>query len=160
VEVKTMESKGSILIVDDDPSIRKVLAAILEEKGYDVETVDSGSKAIRRSKTRFYNLALLDIRLPDMEGTELLTQMKQTVPLMIKVIITGYPSIQNAVEALNNGADAYIIKPLDIDKALSIIENLLEKQRQSLRMTQEKIVEYIETRAKQLEREDNPIALS
>jgi DNA-binding NtrC family response regulator len=153
--VKTgMEKKGSILVVDDDPSIRKVLAAILEEKGYNVEVVDNGKKAIGKSKTRFYNLALIDIRLPDMEGTELLTQMKQTVPKMIKVIITGYPSIQNAVEALNNGADAYIIKPLDIDKALSIIENLLEKQRESLNMTQEKISEYIETRAKQLEREE------
>jgi DNA-binding NtrC family response regulator len=149
-----MEKKGSILVVDDDPSIRKVLAAILEEKGYNVEVVDNGKKAIGKSKTRFYNLALIDIRLPDMEGTELLTQMKQTVPKMIKVIITGYPSIQNAVEALNNGADAYIIKPLDIDKALSIIENLLEKQRESLSMTQEKISEYIETRAKQLEREE------
>lgn len=150
-----METKGRILIVDDDPSIRKVLAAILEEKGYSVETVDSGKKAINKSRTRFYNLALIDIRLPDMEGTELLTQMKQTVPKMVKIMITGYPSLQNAVEALNMGADAYIIKPLDIDHALSIIENLLEKQRKSLTMTQEKIVEYIETRAKQLELEES-----
>jgi len=149
-----MESKGSILVVDDDPSIRKVLAAILEEKGYNVEAVDTGKKAISKSKIRFYNLALIDIRLPDMEGTELLTQMKQTVPKMIKVMITGYPSIQNAVDALNKGADAYIIKPLEIDKALSVIESLLEKQRESLKMTQEKIVEYIETRAKQLEHEE------
>jgi len=149
-----MEIKGSILVVDDDPSIRKVLTAILEEKGYYVETVDTGEKAIRKSKNRFYNLALIDIRLPDMEGTELLIQMKQTVPKMVKVMITGYPSLQNAVEALNKGADAYIIKPLDIDNALSVIENLLEKQRESLKMTQEKIVEYIETRAKQLEKEE------
>jgi len=149
-----MERKGSILIVDDDDSIRKVLAAILEEKGYSVETVDTGGKAIRKSKTKFYNMALIDIRLPDMEGTELLTQMKQTMPMMIKVMITGYPSIQNAVDALNKGADAYIIKPLDIDKALSVIENLLKKQRESLEMTQEKIVDYIETRAKQLEQEE------
>jgi len=69
-------------------------------------------------------------------------------------MITGYPSLQNAVEALNMGADAYIIKPLDIDDALSVIENLLKKQRESLTMTQEKIVEYIETRAKQLEQEE------
>jgi len=148
-----MERKGSILIVDDDPSIRKALAAILEEKGYGVETADTGRKGIAKSKSKFHNLALIDIRLPDMEGTELLTQMKQTVPEMIKIMITGYPSLQNAVEALNRGANAYIIKPLDIDNALSIIEHLLEKQRESLKMTQEKIVEYIETRAKQLEQE-------
>jgi len=149
-----MERKESILIVDDDPSIRKVLAAILEEKGYNVETADTGRKGITKSKTKFYNLALIDIRLPDMEGIELLTQMKQTVPKMLKIMITGYPSLQNAVEALNRGADAYIIKPLDIDDALSVIENLLEKQRESLKMTQEKIADYIETRVKQLEREE------
>jgi DNA-binding NtrC family response regulator len=149
-----LETKGNILIVDDDPSIRKVLAAILEEKGYKVDMVDSGQKAIRKSKTTFYNLALIDIRLPDMEGTQLLSLLKQTLPGMAKVMITGYPSLQNAVEALNKGANAYIIKPLDIDNALSVIENLLQKQQEALTMTQEKIVEYIETRAKQLEQEE------
>lgn len=149
-----LESKGSILIVDDDPSIRKVLAAILEEKGYTVDTAETAKKAIQKSKTNFYNLALLDIRLPDMEGTELLTQMKQTTPPMIKIMVTGYPSIQNAVEALNKGANAFIIKPLNIDHALAIIEKLLEQQKESLTMTQGKIAEFIETRAKQLEEEE------
>jgi len=148
-----MEEKGSILIVDDDESIRKTLAAILEEKGYHVDTADTGMKGIAKSKTKFYNLALLDIRLPDMEGTQLLTRLRDTVPKMAKVIVTGYPSLQNAVEALNQGADAYIIKPLNIDSALTTIENLLRKQTESLKMTQDKIVEYIETRAKQLEQE-------
>jgi len=149
-----LESKGNVLIVDDDPSIRKVLAAILEEKGYTVDTAETGKQAIQKSKTKFYNLALLDIRLPDMEGTELLTQMKQTTPPMIKIMVTGYPSIQNAVEALNKGAHAFIIKPLNIDHALAIIEKLLEQQIESLKMTQGKIAEFIETRAKQLEQEE------
>jgi len=154
LEVKNkLERKGNILIVDDDPSIRKVMAAILEEKGYKVDTAETGKIAIQKSKTKFYNLALLDIRLPDMEGTELLTQMKQTTPPMIKIMVTGYPSLQNAVEALNKGAHAFIIKPLNIDQALKIIENLLEKQRESLTMTQDKIADFIETRAKQLEQE-------
>ena len=148
-----MERKGNILIVDDDPSIRKVMAAILEEKGYKVDTAETGKIAIQKTKTKFYNLALLDIRLPDMEGTELLTQMKQTTPPMIKIMVTGYPSLQNAVEALNRGANAFIIKPLNIDQALGIIEKLLEKQRESLTMTQDRIADFIETRAKQLEQE-------
>jgi DNA-binding NtrC family response regulator len=148
-----LERKGNILIVDDDPSIRKVMAAILEEKGYRVDTAETGKIAIQKSKTKFYNLALLDIRLPDMEGTELLTQMKQTTPPMIKIMVTGYPSLQNAVEALNRGANAFIIKPLNIDQALGIIEKLLEKQRESLTMTQDRIADFIETRAKQLEQE-------
>jgi len=148
-----LERKGNILIVDDDPSIRKVMAAILEEKGYKVDTAETGKIAIQKTKTKFYNLALLDIRLPDMEGTELLTQMKQTTPPMIKIMVTGYPSLQNAVEALNRGANAFIIKPLNIDQALGIIEKLLEKQRESLTMTQDRIADFIETRAKQLEQE-------
>lgn len=148
-----MEKKGSILIVDDDPSIRKVLAAILEEKGYKIDTAETGKQAIQKSKTKFFNLTLLDVRLPDMEGTELLTQMKQTTPQMIRIMVTGYPSLQNAVEALNKGANAFIIKPLNIDQALMIIEKLLEKQRESMTMTQDKIAEFIETRVKQLEQE-------
>lgn len=148
-----MEKEASVLIVDDDPSIRKVLAAILEEKGYKIDTAETGKQAIQKSKTKFFNLALLDVRLPDMEGTELLTQMKQTTPPMIKIMVTGYPSLQNAVEALNKGANAFIIKPLNIDQALMIIEKLLEKQKESLTMTQDKIADFIETRAKQLEQE-------
>jgi len=148
-----MCKKASILVVDDDPSIRKVLTAILEEKGYTVETAENGRDAIRRSKTRFYNLALIDIRLPDMEGVKLLTEMKETKPKMAKIIITGYPSLQNAVEALNKGADAYIIKPLDIDKTLATIEEHLEKQRKAQKMTEESLVDFIETRVKLLEHE-------
>jgi len=148
-----MGRKGNILIVDDDPSIRKVLTAILEEKGYNVETVENGRKAIEKTKTKFYNLALIDIRLPDMEGTTLLTEMKETVPKMVKIMITGYPSLQNAVEAINRGADAYIIKPIDIDKALATIEEHLEKQQKAQKITEDSLVDFLETRVRQLERE-------
>lgn len=145
--------KANILVVDDEPSIRKVLTAILEEKGYNVETAENGKEAIRKSKTKFYNLALIDIRLPDMEGVKLLTKMKETIPKMAKIIITGYPSLQNAVEAVNKGADAYIIKPLDIDRTLATIEEHLEKQRKAQKMTEDSLVGFIETRVKQLEHE-------
>ncbi|MFQ6064121.1 MAG: response regulator [Candidatus Bathyarchaeia archaeon] len=148
-----MSRKPSILVVDDDSSIRKTLAAILEEKGYDVEAVETGGKAIEKAKSRFYNLALLDIRLPDMDGVELLTEMKETKPKMVKIMLTGYPSLQNAVEALNKGADAYIIKPVDIDKMLATIKDQLNKQRKAQKMTQDQLVQFIETRVQQLEQE-------
>ena len=139
------------MIVDDDESIRKVLKAILEEKGYRVDTADSGKKAIEKTEKAFYNLALIDIRLPDIEGVKLLSKIKETTPKMRKVIITGYPSLQNAVEAVNKGADAYIIKPLNMDKTLATIEEQLKKQREEEKMTEEKLVEFIETRIKKLE---------
>jgi len=151
-----MERRGNILIVDDDSSIRKVLTAILEEKGYNVEAVENGRKAIERTKTKFYNLALIDIRLPDMEGTTLLTEMKENVPQMVKIMITGYPSMQNAVEALNKGANAYIVKPIDMDKALATIEEHLEKQRKAQKMTEDNLVDFLETRVRQLEQEKTP----
>jgi len=139
------------LIVDDDESIRKVLKAILEEKGYRVDTADSGKKAIEKTEKAFYNLALIDIRLPDIEGVKLLSKIKETTPKMRKVIITGYPSLQNAVEAVNKGADAYIIKPLNMDKTLATIEEQLKKQREEEKFSEEKVAEFIETRIKQLE---------
>jgi DNA-binding NtrC family response regulator len=148
-----MSRKSSILIVDDDPSIRKTITAILAEKGYDVEAVGTAKEAIEKSKTGFYNLALLDIRLPDMEGVKLLTKMKETKPKMAKIIITGYPSLQNAVEALNKGADAYIIKPVNIDEMLATVKHHLGRQRKAQKMTQDQLVQFIETRVKQLEHE-------
>ena len=145
-----MVEQARILIVDDDESIRITLATILEEKGYVVETAKSGKEAIEKSQAEFFNLALIDIRLPDMEGTKLLTAMKETTPRMIKVIVTGYPSLQNAVEAVNRGGDAYILKPLKIEKLLSTIKEHLQKQQEARKYSEGKVAEFIETRAKEL----------
>jgi len=140
-----------ILIVDDDENIRKVLTTILEDERYDVESVDTAKKAIERTRRKFYNLALIDIRLPDMEGIELLTKMKNTTPKIRKIIITGYPTLQNAVEAVNRGADAYIMKPFDMEKVLEEIKDQLKKQQNEKRYSQEKVAEFIETRVRELD---------
>jgi DNA-binding NtrC family response regulator len=146
-----MGETARILIVDDDEDIRKVLTAILEDEGYTVESVGTAKKAIAKTGEEFYNLGLIDIRLPDMEGIELLTRMKETTPKMRKIIITGYPTLQNAVEAVNRGADAYIIKPFDVKKVLRTIKEELTKQQEENRYSQEKVAEFIETRVKELE---------
>ena len=146
-----MGETNRILIIDDDENIRKVLTTILEDEGYDVESVDTAKKAIERTRRKFYNLALIDIRLPDMEGIELLTKMKNTTPKIRKIIITGYPTLQNAVEAVNRGADAYILKPFDMEKVLEEIEDQLKKQQNEKRYSQEKVAEFIETRVRELD---------
>jgi DNA-binding NtrC family response regulator len=152
-----MGERARILIVDDDEeSIRKVLSTILEEEGYAADTADSGKEAVKKSNEKFYNLALIDIRLPDMEVIELLTKMKDATPKTRKVIITGYPSMQNAVNALNRGADAYIMKPLDMDKVLSTIIEQLKKQKDEVKYSQNKVTEFIQTRVKELEEEKTP----
>jgi DNA-binding NtrC family response regulator len=146
-----MDETTRILIIDDDENIRKVLATILEEEGYEVESVDTAKKAIEKTRRKFYNIALIDIRLPDMEGIELLTRMKDTTPKIRKIIITGYPTLQNAVEAVNRGADAYIMKPFDMEKVLKEIKEQLRKQHEEKRYSQEKVTEFIETRVKELD---------
>jgi len=146
-----MGETARILIVDDDEDIRKVLTTILEDEGYIVDSVGTAKKAIAKTGKKFYNLALIDIRLPDMEGIELLTRMKDTTPKMRKIIITGYPTLQNAVEAVNRGADAYTIKPFDMKKTLRTIKEELTKQEEEKRYSQDKVAEFIETRVKELE---------
>jgi DNA-binding NtrC family response regulator len=147
-----MTSPARILVIDDDSSVRKVLATALEDEGYSVETAENGTEAIRKSNSNFYNLALIDIRLPDMEGTRLLTEMKETTPKMVKIIITGYPGLQNAVEAVNKGADAYIVKPFKMDSLLKTVEEHLKKQEEAKRYTESKVKEFIETRAAEREK--------
>jgi len=89
-----------------------------------------------------------------MEGIELLTQMRETTPRIRKVIITGYPTLQNAVEAVNRGADAYIMKPFDMDKVLATIKEQLKKQEEEKKYSQEKVAEFIETRVRELNVEE------
>jgi len=133
MEGKTVtKNKPSILIVDDDENIRKTLSAILRGKGYITDTAKDGREAIGKSKAKFFNLALLNIKLPDMEGTKLLTKL----PEMVKIIITGYPTLENAIEALNLGADAYVIKPVRPEKLLALIKGKLKEQSQAEKMTE------------------------
>jgi DNA-binding NtrC family response regulator len=143
-----------ILIVDDDENIRKVLETILEDEGYTVESAETAKKGIEKSEKAFFNLALIDVRLPDMEGTELLAKMRDTKPKMRKIIITGYPTLQNAVTAVNKGADAYVMKPFDVEKILQTIREQLKMQKEEKSYSEEKVAEFIETRIKELEAND------
>jgi DNA-binding NtrC family response regulator len=148
-----MTEQARILVIDDEESIRKSLAGVLEEKGYLVDTAENGKEAVEKSKTSLYNLALIDIRLPDMDGVQLLTAIKETIPKTVKIIITGYPSLENAIEAVNKGADAYIIKPFDMNKLLDMIKEHLKKQEEARKYSEKKVAEFIETRARELEKQ-------
>jgi DNA-binding NtrC family response regulator len=152
-----MGEDARILVVDDDESIRKSLAAVLKDEGYVVDTAGNGNEAITKSNVSFYNLALIDIRLPDMEGIKLLTAMKETTPKMVKIIMTGYPSLQNTIEAVNRDADAYILKPFNVDKVLQTIREQLKKQDEAKKYSEEKVAEFVETRAKMWEEERTAI---
>jgi len=126
------------------------MKAILEDEGYIVDLAATGGEAIKRTEETVYNVALLDIRLPDVEGVELLKLMKDAVTRTRKIMVTGYPSMQNAVEALNKSADAYLIKPVDIEKLLGTVKEQLQLQEDERKFSEQKVAEFIETRVKEL----------
>ena len=150
-----MDEPFKVLVIDDEESIRSVMTKILEEEGFAVDTARNGKQAIEKSKLNFYNLAFIDIKLPDVEGTELLTALKDSTPRMIKIIITGHPSLQNAIMAVNKGADAYIVKPFNVENILRTIREQLRKQQEAKKYSQEKVIEFIETRVMELETADH-----
>ena len=145
-----MNNETRILIVDDDDTIRSTMKAILEDEGYDVDLAASGKEGVEKANETSYSIALLDIRLPDMEGVELLRLMKPAVPRTRKIMVTGYPSTQNAIAALNKNADAYLIKPVDIEKLLSTIKEQLKLQEEERKFSEEKVAEFIESRVKEI----------
>jgi len=120
-----------ILIVDDDKSILRTFTRILQKKGYEPDIAETGKEAIEKSKSKTYEVALIDVRLPDMEGTDLLIKMKKTLQNTIKIMITGFPSLETGIKALDEGADAYLVKPVKPEDLLSLIEEKLKSRQKN-----------------------------
>jgi DNA-binding NtrC family response regulator len=114
------------LIIDDDTEVRNTLSAILESEGYLVETAENGKKATQMCEKTPFDVALIDVELPDIKGTELLHLLKEKQPKMVKIIITGHPSIENAKKSVNEKADGYITKPFNVPELLGMIKKLIE----------------------------------
>lgn len=145
-------ASSSILLVEDDRDSRTTLETLLSDKGYSVETAETGAQAVEKSQKKKFDLALIDITLPDIEGTKLLKTLGSSSE-MRKIMITGKATLGNAIDSLNLGADAYLMKPVEPENLLKVIEvQLREKLDQSL-VTQERLAEFIE------EREDDFVAI-
>ncbi len=123
-----MNHKKSLLIIDDDDDIRRSLAIIFRKKGYETEAVGTGRKAIARVQVKSFDLVLVDIKLPDMQGLDLIVPFKKIRPDMVIILITAYASLETAVRALDEGVSAYITKPLSVEEVLVIVRQALEKQ--------------------------------
>ncbi|MHA1369712.1 MAG: response regulator [Promethearchaeota archaeon] len=126
-----METKQNVLIVDDDRAACDTLADILKEKGYNTSFVTDGKSTLKilSEKKDFFNIILLDIKLPDVDGITLLKKIKAAHPKCSCIVITGYATLENVIDALDDGADGYFIKPLNIAEVLYKIKEVLEKQR-------------------------------
>jgi putative two-component system response regulator len=128
----------NILIVDDDSGVRDMLSSVLNDEGYSVEAVESAKKAVKACEKSTFDVALIDIKLPDMNGTELLNRLKKMQPKIVMIIITGHPSIESAMKAVNERADGYVLKPFEVTELLQMITRLLmERAGEYLRISAE-----------------------
>ena len=143
--------KNTVLIVDDDRGILESSKAIVESAGYAVQTAETARDAIRKAKSDWFDIALLDIKLPDMEGTELLKQLQEIKPRMIKIMVTGSASLDNAIQSVNLGANAYIVKPFNPADLLQVIDEKLKERRAAERIDEDNVTDFIEERLQKLE---------
>jgi len=126
---KTIQRKTRILVVDDEPSIRRFLSRSLSARGYNVVVASDGQSGLDTLATGQFEAALIDQRLPDMEGIELIQRIKNVRPNMVIIIMTAYSSVAESIEALRAGADEYIVKPFNVNHVDIAIKRLLRLQR-------------------------------
>jgi DNA-binding NtrC family response regulator len=131
----TGEEKPKVLVIDDDKNLRKTLTDILKAKGYEVRTAKDGAAGLAIFRKEPVNLALIDLRLPDMSGIDVLNSVKDESPSTQAIILTGSATLDSAIEATNRGAFSYLQKPYEIDQLMVNIRRALEKQQ-----AEEKIV--------------------
>jgi signal transduction histidine kinase len=126
-----MQETAKILVVEDDAGSRLTLCGILEDAGYEVTGVEKGTEALEVIKDGNFNVIITDIKLPDVGGMSVLELAKEINPDVAVVIMTGYASVETAVNAVNEGAYAYFVKPVNMDEMKTAIVNALRQQRLS-----------------------------
>ena len=119
---------SSILIVDDEDLIRLSLQRLLRQQGFTVSTAGTALEALQRFEAERPGIVILDIRLPDSNGLQLLKTLKETNPSVVVIMITANPDIQNSVEAMKSGAFDFLEKPIDLDRLRSIIGSIRREQ--------------------------------
>ena len=119
----------SILVIDDKENVRKMLSKTLEMEGYEVEAVEDGFIGLEKAKEKKYDLVLTDLKLPKMDGLEVLTKVKELDPEMAVIVMTAYGTVETAVQAMKEGAFDYLAKPFDPDHLNVLIKRALENRR-------------------------------
>ena len=117
-------NKKRILVVDDDVDILRVFRKILEKEGFTVETAETGKDAIKKIKKAKFNLCIVDVKLPDMDGTELLLKIPND-PKKIKIIVTGFSTSEIGKKAADYGADDFLVKPVKSEELIATVREKL-----------------------------------
>ncbi len=135
-----MKRTARILLIDDDESFRKILDYNLKKEGYEVASAPDGKKGLKRLETESFGIVITDMKMPDMDGMEVLRRVKTKHPETIVIMITAHGSIEMAVEAMREGAYDYITKPLNRDALFMTLEKALQYQdlkEENLRLKEE-----------------------
>lgn len=120
---------ATVLVVDDEPMVRDVLCEILQDEDYAVAAVGTAGAALGVAKERSFDLLLADIKIPDMNGVELVNKFRELYPQIVPVLITGYPSTETVAAAMKSDIGDYVIKPVGKKELCSVIANALQKRR-------------------------------
>lgn len=113
-----------MLVVDDDLSILRCTIRVLENNGYEADSAETGEEAIAKAKERIYDVALIDLKLPDMDGIEILS--KANLSKAVKIMLTGYHSLVSSIQAMDKGVDAYLRKPVSPEELILLIKSKLK----------------------------------
>lgn len=148
--------EGKVLVVDDERDICDTLCEALQDDGYQAEAVRSGAAALKLLKEELFDIIIIDIKMPKMDGIELLRKAHELDPEMLSMIITGYPSMESTIVALKVGAYDYITKPFNLDDIKLIVRRGMERQRlaaanRDLLRSLKKAVQGLEEYSKTLE---------
>ncbi|MEO5358085.1 MAG: response regulator [Nitrospirae bacterium YQR-1] len=118
---------NTVLVVDDNSELREQIAEILSGAGYGVSVASNGQEAINLVNFNDYDIVLLDMVMPKMKGQDVLSELKRNKPFLKVIVITGFATIENAVDAIKGGAIDYITKPFNIDFFLTVIRRVIEE---------------------------------
>ena len=123
-----MKEDARVLVVDDEPMVCLALTNWLEEENYFAQAVEDGPQAVQAVREENWDIVLLDLRMPGMDGMEVLKQVKEIAPQTVVIMMTAYASIPGAVQAMQEGAYDYIVKPLDVDQLTLMLKRIVEHQ--------------------------------
>ncbi|MFQ6011541.1 MAG: response regulator [Nitrososphaerales archaeon] len=153
-DISLKSKPQAILIIDDDKEICKTLKTILENNGYKVDVAYTAAEGATKCDKKFYDAVLVDIRLPDAEGVDFISKLSLRNPSMVKIIITGFPSMLNATEALNKGVEAYVVKPFEPHDLVVTVKQKLKENSEQLRVIQNRVIANLTESVKKLEIEN------
>ena len=129
-----MDEKMSIMVVDDEKIVRESLFFWFEKAGYTVDTASSGFEALEKLETYPFDIMFVDIKMPGMDGIQLLEKIKTEYPDTDVIIITAYGSIESAIKAMKTGASDYLLKPFKPNYLSLVMEKILQQEKTDIRI--------------------------